>query len=614
MEKILNEIDSQIKLGNINIALDSLQSLVTKYKKNPEILKEISLKFYITGQEIMKKGDYRNAIGLWKFLSLLFPPSGLQDKICDIKNALSFCFRVLRKTNEAIKEILSAIEAATMQTSTNYKLAALHLNACAIYREDLKDSKSAMIHAELAYFHAKESITLAHVDISAARHTLGVTYYNYGLLKEENNEMSTALLWYREGFKFCEEFVNDLFLEQAFREKINFLEGKSRLSPIKLINRGSASVVTSRAKRKKSPYLYDVASIIDRSKISSRALQSRKSSSYGPRYRHLDPGMSRYVIPPHFAVNRSAAQSEYSNNSSIHQHSQYSQPDSMSTIERSTEVSARTSKYKISKPATKIKIPKKIKVQRIVSKLENKISPKNNSEAVRSNIGESKIFSDEFYRHQKAIVKIQSWFRSLKCQEIYGKQRKFYDYIAFGKAILNEGYYFVTVYRSIKQAQLKHRFMRKKVEINVVVDAFPLEKGFQKPSDLDISLSDICLRLSIESDEFELRKIQDSIIDKVTIRDGHVDISNEEKTTEKIISRIIYIGKAALSDDAEYDLEMKYVFGKEKKIEIIAVNGDLIYNYTMQLDLLQDYETIKKKVPFILSRLLIENGSLQLKI
>lgn len=64
MEKILYEVDAHIKLGNLNRGLDLCQSLIARYKNNLDIIRSISNKLYITGQEIMKKSDYKYVIGL----------------------------------------------------------------------------------------------------------------------------------------------------------------------------------------------------------------------------------------------------------------------------------------------------------------------------------------------------------------------------------------------------------------------------------------------------------------------------------------------------------------------------------------------------------------------
>mmetsp|Transcript_22426 Transcript_22426/g.22124 ORF Transcript_22426/g.22124 Transcript_22426/m.22124 type:complete len:157 (+) Transcript_22426:884-1354(+) len=155
--------------------------------------------------------------------------------------------------------------------------------------------------------------------------------------------------------------------------------------------------------------------------------------------------------------------------------------------------------------------------------------------------------------------------------------------------------------------------MRKKVEVNIVVDAYPLEKGLSKPIELNDSLANVCSKLEIEPDEAELRRQHDELIKKVRIKNDLVDICIEENKEDKIIARKIYTAKTELADGIEYDVDIIYVFGNEKKIEISAIKGKFSYFYTMYLDLLQDLETVQKKIPFILSRLMIEDGMLQFK-
>ncbi|CAG9311423.1 unnamed protein product [Blepharisma stoltei] len=237
--------------------------------------------------------------------------------------------------------------------------------------------------------------------------------------------------------------------------------------------------------------------------------------------------------------------------------------------------------------------------------------------AIRQPIKNSKFLNELMkagsHKAQKSALMIQSWFRSWKCRETYQKQRRFFDYLAFGKTILQHSFYFVSIYKTIKEAHFKNRLMRKKVEVNIVVDAYPLEKGLSKPIELNDSLANVCSRLEIEPDEAELRRQQDELLQKIRIKNDLVDICNEENKEEKIIARKIYTGKTELADGIEYDVDIIYVFGNEKKIEISAIKGKFSYFYTMYLDMLQDLETVQKKIPFILSRLMIEDSMLQFK-
>ena len=121
----------------------------------------------------------------------------LQDtsKICDIKNNLSYCYRTTSQTNLALKECLEALEIAGDSKSLLHKLPALHLNACAIYREDVQDLTIAKTHAELAYFFAKENNENGREkEKEKEKRTLAIACYNYALILEELKDKANAMI------------------------------------------------------------------------------------------------------------------------------------------------------------------------------------------------------------------------------------------------------------------------------------------------------------------------------------------------------------------------------------------------------------------------------------
>ena len=229
MEKELSSIENSLKNSNFNNGLESLQKLLTKYKSNQTSLQIILDRLYSTGQKLLKSVAPRSTIPLFQILSKLCLILEDYARLCDIKNSLSFCYRSAHQVSSALKEVLEALEIAGDRKELVLKLSALHLNACAIYREDVKDLNIAKTHAELAYFFAKENCNLMS---EKDKRTLAVCCFNYGMVLEEMKDISTSLAWFKEGLKFCEEKWSDPQMEKAFRDKVVLLSKGEKKHPL----------------------------------------------------------------------------------------------------------------------------------------------------------------------------------------------------------------------------------------------------------------------------------------------------------------------------------------------------------------------------------------------
>ncbi|CAG9315090.1 unnamed protein product [Blepharisma stoltei] len=589
MDESLIEIETQIKLGNLSYGIDLLQLLVNKCKRSPEELSHVAENIYRIGQELLRKQDFKNIIGLWKYLALIFSACRQYDRVCDVKNSISYCLRMCRRIPESIKELQSAIETATSMESAKHKLPGLHLNACAIFRENLKDLKSALVHAELAFFHAKQALELSNIDISSIKHTLGVSYYNIGLIKEDMDDLSSSLLWLKEGLKFCEENVNDLFLEQTFREKILCIESRPHFLPLQIRSRSNTPALPVRPATKKNLRKYSFLKMIDRSStkrgIKSRRSNRGKSVSYANM--SLDHRMSKYYVPSFSPEVKNTQKDNLSNFSP--------NPDSYSSFDKSTEVSVKSSKINY----FSVKNDKVIKLKSARRHLSHPTA--------------GPFIPSDFGKQYKAAIKIQCWYRAQRCRKKYLIERRHYDYIGFCKITSQGGFFFCSVYRNIKQAQLKHRFMRKKIEVNIVVDAYPLTKGLKKPKNFSESLSSLCKRIDIPSDEAELRKKENALFEIISIVDSKIELCSNMSNRDCTTIRIIYEGKIELNE-VEYFIEIFYVPGDDKFLDIKVMKGESTYTCRFQLDVLQDFDTVRTKIPYLISKLKLENEILELKM
>ena len=220
MENELSQIESSLKDSDLTSGLESLQLLLNKHKSSQTSLQIILNRLYTLGQFLIKQKSFRTIFPLFQVLSKLCLILQESSRLCDIKNSLSFCYRTSGQVHLALKECLEALEVAGEAKSLYLKLPALHLNACAIYREDVKDLNIAKTHAELAYFFAKENMLSGD---EKDKKTVAVACYNYAVVLEELKDKAHALVWFKEGLKFCEEKWDDVHFEQVFRDKVNYL-------------------------------------------------------------------------------------------------------------------------------------------------------------------------------------------------------------------------------------------------------------------------------------------------------------------------------------------------------------------------------------------------------
>lgn len=287
MERELNFIESSLKESNLSVGLESLQRLLSKYKSSQESLQIILERLYSLGQKFMKEKSFRIIFPLFQILSKLCQILQDSARLCDIKNSLSFCYRNTGQVNLALKECLEALEIAGEAKGLVGKLSALHINACAIYREDVKDLKIAKTHAELAYFFAKENCNL---NSDKDKRTLAVACYNYGIVLEEMKDRTNALVWYKEGLKFCEEKWEDLYMEQVFREKVSTLSNNESSKKNFLGKKRTASQKPSVLKK------YNFSKEL--AKFSQRPKTNKNRSTRGSKKYSLTP-ISGKTLPIH---------------------------------------------------------------------------------------------------------------------------------------------------------------------------------------------------------------------------------------------------------------------------------------------------------------------------
>lgn len=387
MEKELSFIENSLKDANITAGLELLQKLLAKYKSNSSFLAMILERLYAFGQTLIKGKAYKSIFPLFQILCKLCTILQDYSRLCDIKNSLSFCYRNTGQTNLALKECLEALEIAGDTKALLSKLSALHLNACAIYREDVRDLTIAKTHAELAYFFAKEN---SEGGKDKEKRTLAVACYNYALVLEELKDKTNATIWYKEGLKFCEEKWNDLYMEQVFREKVNSLSLTDQLKKPILFRKRAVSQKGSSTNSK-----YNFIKEIE--KITNRQGTARKKPKKNVKKYSLTPISNKTLPITSGHLDRSVGFSK--------EH----EPDFRVKIRNSnTPVSAVRNLRYVSEV---YKAPQKSKLSLVQS-----------------------------------VIKIQKWYRRLKKIPTFALK---FDYISLGFKVYFGVKYFVSIYKEL---------------------------------------------------------------------------------------------------------------------------------------------------------------------
>lgn len=524
----LVEIIGLFRLGYTRQAFDFLSKVLHKalYK---ETFQEILGKLYDFALEIIAQKQYKLALQLLKVLEDLSGDIKDMGKLCDIKNNMSFCYRVSEMFNESLGKCLEALEIVTQHQEIRGKLPALHLNACAIYREDLQDLKNARTHAELAYYFAKETFS----PNEACKRNLAVCIYNYAFICDELNDFQNADKWYKEALDYCEKDWKDSGFIENLHFKIRHLQVKLRLLNKRVKATGIPEVFIRNRNSANSPFKGNN--------------QRRKMlfSQCSKRVRRYSPNNSTPV--PRTSISSHEKSTE---------HSVYSQEPVFKYRNLRT-----ISKRIVLKPE-KIEKPEKHKsLTRLVEDLT-----RNTLEITEK------------------VLKIQKCFRGWVCR---------------------------------KKIHLKKNIIAKKVRINqkkyliflvfsgdsVTIEAFNTESLLQINKQ-EFKRKEICDAVGIPLDSWQ--KYSSKICSHISVERRKIIFKGRNES-------IIYDGVNYLNGE-KFQIVIKFIDENDKSLIILAKNHKGTNTYTFALDPLQDPENIRKKIPFILSKLKMKEGELKFAV
>ena len=519
----LAEIIGLFKLGYTRQALKFLNKILTK-NKNKQNHKDIINKLYTYTQDIIKQKNYTIAIQLLQILEEISLETKDASKLCDIKNNLSLCYRLCNCINESLTKCLEALEIVTQNFEIRSKLPALHLNACAIYREDLNDLSNAKTHAELAYYFAKET----YCPLESYKRTLAVSIYNYGFICDEINDFKNAEKWYNEGLKFCQEEWNDQSFIDNIRIKLRSLDLKLRLinKRVKCLDIPELEYSTRRDSSVHSPYKNHAKA---RRLISSQCSRRTKPNSLND-----STPIPRISISSH----------EKSTENSLNSHE--------------SVFKTRNLRLLPSPPKRMIlKNSKNLSVTRLVDEL-----------------------CDKRFAFLENVIKIQKYFKGYLIRKKYKLQHNI----------------------TAKRVIFNHRLFIIFVEFfttSITIEAFNTESIMQIAK-YSLSNKDVCNMLNFPYSDWKIYKKK--LADFVSIDKRKIVLKNKDEV-------IIYEGINYISGE-KCNVVIKFIDEKKKSIKIISKNDKKINTCAFSLDSLQDPENIKKKIPFILSKLKMKDGEL----
>ena len=237
MEKLLTEIERFIWSGEYkktSILLSLLFSKPHLPSSSLEVLYNIT-KSLISSTRIKEAELLLSSL---KSYSLSHSETTL---LTDVKNLLSYCFRLKKQHKEAISEVKAAIEICKTKPELSNRLPILYLNLSSIYKEDLHDMPQAKHYASLAYEITASSLKHSLYDPVLSRH-LAVSMLVLGQIEESMQNKEAAVIWYSKGI----ELDNiDISLLNQFKSRlygVSFQKPKSR----QLTSRQSLSISSRR--------------------------------------------------------------------------------------------------------------------------------------------------------------------------------------------------------------------------------------------------------------------------------------------------------------------------------------------------------------------------------
>jgi tetratricopeptide (TPR) repeat protein len=196
MERLLSEIERLIWLGECKKVSILLSSVFSKPKPLTQSLDFL----YNLSKSLLSKSFHKEAESLLSSLKTYSLANSEIFLLTDIKNLLSYCYRLSRRYEEAITEVKGAIEICRSKNELNNRLPILYLNLSAIYREDLKNLHQAKRFAILAYEVSEELIKSDLYDSLYNRH-LAVSILVLGKIEEGLKNKEAAVIWYSRGIE-----------------------------------------------------------------------------------------------------------------------------------------------------------------------------------------------------------------------------------------------------------------------------------------------------------------------------------------------------------------------------------------------------------------------------
>lgn len=241
MAKLIKEIENLLLCSELKKANLMLSALFARAKNPVAILESL----YRVGKDLINQNYITEATSLLRSLKDYALGTNEALLLTDIKNLLSYCYRLKKKIPEALQECKDCINICRAQNDLIMRLPVLHLNMSAVYREDLKDYRKAMFHAEKAYEVSQILIAEDPCNKSNNRH-LAVSILVMGQLEETFNNKEAAVLWYSQGIEM-DNLDDDM--SKQFKSRLYGITFNKKKSKI-LKKRSTSSRQSTRSERR----------------------------------------------------------------------------------------------------------------------------------------------------------------------------------------------------------------------------------------------------------------------------------------------------------------------------------------------------------------------------
>jgi hypothetical protein len=194
MEFIISQIENLLWSNDPKKSLPLVSALFTNYSKPLKAFDHL----IDTSKKLIDCKYITEAVCLLNCLKTFSLTFGEVLILIDVKNLLSYCYRLKKQFFEAIQECKDSIDICRSKPELSFRLPALYLNLSSIFREDIKNYNKARIYAKASYEVSKK-LCFEYPNNRNFNRNLVASILTLGQIEETLKNKEKALMWYLEG-------------------------------------------------------------------------------------------------------------------------------------------------------------------------------------------------------------------------------------------------------------------------------------------------------------------------------------------------------------------------------------------------------------------------------